>query len=331
MEKSTKVFNKPKVELHIHLDGSIRPETILYFAKKKQLRLPGVESAEDLRRQIACTKAGSLMEFLSKFEIFMPIVAGDREAVKRIAYEFVEMEANEGVIYTEVRYTPQLFANCKIDPIPWGQEEGDLSPDEVVDLVNQGLKEGEKDFNVKVKSILCCMRLTPGWSSDVVQLCKKYRNDTVVAIDLAGDGLKNEAHPDHLKAFKEAEQCGIHRTVHAGEAGPASEVREAVDVLNAERIGHGYHAIEDPELYSRLLKMDMHFEMCPWCSYITGACDADFTKHPLIQFKKDGANYSISCDGPLPNGKHLDNDYAIVQKYMGFTEEDFMRAVITLF
>ncbi|KAG8447059.1 hypothetical protein GDO86_014490, partial [Hymenochirus boettgeri] len=294
-----------KVELHIHLDGSIRPETILYFAKKKQLHLPGIETIEDLRRKIECTKAGSLTEFLSKFAFYMPIVAGDREAVRRIAYEFVEMESKQGVIYVEVRYSPQLFANCKVDPIPWGQKEGDLSPDEVVDLVNHGLKEGEKDFNIKVKSILCCLRHMPGWSFDVVELCKKYHHNTVVGIDLAGDeGLKSETYPGHLKAFK------------------------AVNLLKAERIGHGYHTIEDPELYSRLLKMDMHFEMCPWCSYITGACDADFTKHPLIQFLKDEANCSISCDGPLPNGKTLENDYVIAQKYMGFAEEDFMRVNI---
>ncbi|XP_063814940.1 adenosine deaminase-like isoform X2 [Pseudophryne corroboree] len=317
------------VELHIHLDASIKPETILFYARKKQMESHIFENLETLMKNVVCTKPGSLTEFLSKFHHYMPAVVGDREAVKRIAYEFVEMKAKEGVVYVEVRYNPHLFANCKVDPIQWGQKEGDLSPDEVVELVNQGLKEGERDFNIKVRSILCCLRHMPEWSPEIVELCKKYHNDTVVAIDLAGDeGLKSETFPGHLRAYEEAVKCGIHRTVHAGEAGPPSVVKEAVEMLKAERIGHGYHTVEDPVLYDRLLKTDMHFEMCPWSSYITGACYPDFTQHPLIRLKNDRANYSLSNDGPLPMGATLETDYNIAKTHMGFSEEDFMRANI---
>ncbi|XP_078508054.1 adenosine deaminase-like isoform X1 [Lissotriton helveticus] len=259
--------------------------------------------------------------------IFMPVIAGDREAVKRIAYEFVETKAKEGVIYVEVRYSPHILANCKVDPIPWGQNEGDLTPDEVVDLVNQGLREGERDFNIKVRSILCCLRHMPDWSPEIAELAKKYWNDTVVAIDLAGDeSLHGESYPGHKKAYEEAVRCGIHRTVHAGEAGPPSVVKEAVEILKAERIGHGYHTIQDPVLYKELLGKKIHFEQCPWSSYITGACDPDLTKHPLIQFKKDKANFSLSSDGSLVCDSTLDTDYSIAKKYMGFTEEDFEQA-----
>ncbi|XP_075427438.1 adenosine deaminase-like isoform X2 [Ascaphus truei] len=325
MERMVPTFNKPKVELHVHLDACIRPETLLYFAKKRHLQIPG-DSVESLLESIVCTNPGSLSHFLSKFHIYMPIVAGDREAVKRIAYEFVEMKAKEGVIYVEVRYCPHLFANSKVDPIPWGQEGGDLTPEEVVNLVNEGLKEGEKDFTIKVRSILCCLRHMPDWSLEIVELCKKHRKDSVVAIDLAGDeSLQSETSPAIFKAYEEAARCGVHRTVHAGEAGPPSVVKEAVETLQAERIGHGYHTLQDPALYTRLLKMNMHFEMCPWSSYITGACDPDFTKHPLIQLKRDKANYSLSTDGPLPFGTTLEKDYAIAKKHMGFSDEDFMR------
>ncbi|KAL8179427.1 UNVERIFIED_CONTAM: hypothetical protein K2H54_066404 [Gekko kuhli] len=99
----------------------------------------------------------------------MPAIAGDRDAVRRIAYEFVEMKAKEGVIYVEVRYSPHLLANCKVNPIPWGQRKGDLTPDEVVNLVNQGLKAGEEAFNIKARSILCCMRHMP---SNVLQFTR---------------------------------------------------------------------------------------------------------------------------------------------------------------
>ncbi|XP_053106103.1 adenosine deaminase isoform X1 [Hemicordylus capensis] len=259
----------------------------------------------------------------------MPAIAGDREAVKRIAYEFVERKANEGVIYVEVRYSPHLLANSKVEPIPWNQKEGDLTPDDVVHLVNEGLKLGEEKFGIKARSILCCMRHMPSWSAEVVELCKKYRNDSVVAIDLAGDELINTYNcPGHQKAYEEAVRCGIHRTVHAGEIGPPDVIKEAVHLLKAERIGHGYHVLEDEDLYKKLLEEKMHFEVCPWSSYLTGACKVPFNNHPAIRFRKDGANYSLNTDDPLIFGSTIHTDYKIAQESMGFDEAEFKRVNI---
>ncbi|KAI1890444.1 hypothetical protein AGOR_G00153770 [Albula goreensis] len=329
------VFNKPKVELHVHLDGAIRLETIMEVAKRRGMQLP--ETVEGLRTLCTMSRPGNLTEFLTKFKEYMPVIAGDREAIKRIAFEFVETKAREGVLYVEVRYSPHLLANSKVDPIPWDQKGGDVTPDDVVQLVAQGLSEGEKAFNIKARSILCCMRHKPEWSMEVLELCKKYQNRGVVAIDLAGDESLNcvsqpescsenyEAQPGHRQAFEEAVRSGVHRTVHAGEVGPPAVVKEAVDVLKAERIGHGYHTIEDPGLYSHLLEKNMHFEVCPISSKYTGACDQDFTKHPLIRFKMDKANYSLNTDDPLIFNSTLNTDYSIVQTHMKFTEEDFKR------
>lgn len=164
---------------------------------------------------------------------------------------------------------------------------------------------------------------------DIVELCKKYRHEGVVAIDLAGDeSLNCEANPDHRKAYEEATRCGIHRTVHAGEVGPASVVKEAVEVLKAERVGHGYRTLEDQDLYKKLLAQNMHFEVCPISSKLTGACDPDFTKHPVITFRKDKANYSLNTDDPLIFNSTLHLDYTTAQKYMGFTEDEFKRVNI---
>lgn len=113
--------------------------------------------------------------------------------------------------------------------------------------------------------------------------------------------------------------------MHAGEVGPSSVVKEAVDVLKAERIGHGYHTLDDQTLYKRLLQQNMHFETCPVSSRLTGACDPDFTKHSLITFKKDKANYSLNTDDPTIFNSTLNSDYQVVQKYMDFTEEEFKR------
>ncbi|XP_054429678.1 adenosine deaminase isoform X2 [Pteronotus mesoamericanus] len=321
----TPAFNKPKVELHVHLDGSIKLETILYYGRKRGVALPA-DTVEELQNIIGMDKPVSLPGFLAKFNYYMPAIAGCREAIKRIAYEFVEMKAKEGVVYVEVRYSPHILANSKVEPIPWNQAEGDLTPDEVVALVNQGLQEGERDFKVKVRSILCCMRHEPKWSPEVVELCKKYRHQNVVAMDLAGDEtIKGSSlFPGHMAAYEEAVKSGIHRTVHAGEVGSAEVVKEAVDMLKTERLGHGYHTLEDEALYNRLRQQNMHFEVCPWSSYLTGAWKPD-TEHPVIRFKNDQANYSINTDDPLIFKSTLDTDYQMTKRDMGFTEEEFKR------
>ncbi|XP_064155540.1 adenosine deaminase [Anguilla rostrata] len=318
-------FDKPKVELHVHLDGAIRLETILDVAKKRGIQLPA-QTVQEMKSLCTVEKPATLTEFLCKFEQYMHVIAGDRDAIKRIAYEFVETKSKEGVVYVEVRYSPHFLANCSVDPIPWNQKKGDLTPDDVVSLVNEGLKDGERDFNIKARSILCCMRHMPTWSMDIVDLCKKYRDDGVVAIDLAGDeSLNCKADSGHKKAYEEAVRSGIHRTVHAGEVGQPCVVREAVEVLKAERIGHGYHTIEDDALYKQLLEDNMHFEICPISSKLTGACDPDFTKHPLIRFREDKANYSLNTDDPMIFNSTLHTDYWTAKKYMGFTEEEFKR------
>ncbi|XP_074538484.1 adenosine deaminase [Halichoeres trimaculatus] len=319
------IFNKPKVELHVHLDGAIRVQTILDIARRRGIHLHA-DTVEELTKCVVVEKPGTLTSFLGKFEEYMHVIAGDREAIKRIAYEFVEDKAKEGVIYVEVRYSPHLLANTQVEPLSWNQKEGDLSPDEVVHLVNEGLSEGERAFNIKARSILCCMRHMPNWSMDVVELCKKYKHEGVVAIDLAGDeSLNCETNCGHKNAYEEAVRSGVHRTVHAGEVGPPSVVREAVEVLKAERVGHGYRTLEDRDLYHKLLAQNMHFEVCPISSKLTGACNPDFTVHPVITFRKDKANYSLNTDDPLIFNSTLHLDYNTAHKYMGFTEEEFKR------
>ncbi|XP_077577008.1 adenosine deaminase [Stigmatopora nigra] len=321
----SEVFDEPKVELHVHLDGAIRAQTIIDVAKRRGIR-PPAETAEELRQLLVLHEPFSLTGFLAKFAIYMHIIAGDRDAIQRIAYEFVEDRARQGVIYAEVRYSPHLLANADVQPLPWDQAEGDVNPDEVVRLVNRGLRDGERAFGVKVRSILCCMRHMPSWSASVVELCKKYRHEGVVAIDLAGDeSLDCQAYPGHMLAYQEAVRCGIRRTVHAGEVGPPSVVKEAVDVLKAERVGHGYRTLEDPELYARLLAQNVHFEVCPISSRMTGAYAGDFGQHPVVTLRKDKANYSLNTDDPLIFDSTLQLDYGVAGRHMGFTRQEFRR------
>ncbi|XP_007894987.2 adenosine deaminase isoform X2 [Callorhinchus milii] len=318
-------FDKPKVELHIHLDGAIRPKTILEVAKRRKIKLP-TKNDNQFLKLITCDGPTTLTEMLTKFGYFMPIVAGDRDAIRQIAYELVEDKANEKIVYFEARYSPHLLANCDVYPIPWKQSEGDLSPDEVVRLVNEGFEKGQRNFGIKVRSILSCLRHMEAWSPEVVELCKKYRKDGVVGLDLAGDeSINYEPSRGHVQTYQEAVRCGIHRTVHAGEVGPPEVVREAVEILKAERIGHGYSIIKDAKLYQEILQKDIHLEACLYSSYITGACKADFSKHPVVRFMNDGANFSLSTDDPLIFNSTIHTEYNMAAKDMNFTEMQFMR------
>lgn len=150
----------------------------------------------------------------------------------------------------------------------------------------------------------------------------KVRPLNVAETELAR--VLSEPRPNCLFPFQGAVKNGIHRTVHAGEVGSPEVVREAVDILKTERVGHGYHTIEDEALYNRLLKENMHFEVCPWSSYLTGAWDPK-TTHAVVRFKNDKANYSLNTDDPLIFKSTLDTDYQMTKKDMGFTEEEFKR------
>lgn len=310
---------KSKVELHVHLDGSPRIATIIDLAKKKEMYLPAydVKSLEDY---VSLKEPKSLTCFLHCFSVFMPIIKGDADAIERISYEFCEDLANSGVLYCEARYCPHLLANCGVDDIPCS-EKHNVSPEKVVETVNRGLEKGCQDFEIKVCTILTCMRHRPEWSSEIVDLCDKFRNKNVVGIDLAGDESLGEipAIKDHIVAFQRAAILGISRTVHAGEAGPAASVHEAIFLLHANRIGHGYHVLGDEDLYKYVIEKQIHLELCPISSILTGAVTEPFNKHPAIKFAEDGVNFSLNTDDTLVCQNDMRKEFCVAFNKMGFT------------
>ncbi|KAL4218106.1 hypothetical protein ACF0H5_022842 [Mactra antiquata] len=325
-------FNKRfpyKVELHVHLDGAVRPETVIDIAKERGMleSLPH-KNVDEFNRDVIVTKPSSLEIMLRSFGYFMPIISGYKNAVSRIAYEICEDCAKHKIKYMEVRYSPHLFASSVTDP-EFEQTPGSFTPRDVVQTVNEGLARGMKEFDVKVNSILCCMTNRPDWSKEVLELCKEFKDQGVVAIDIAGQEFEPGKHYDDCemkKVFREAAKCGIHRTVHAGEIGTAKAVQEALDDMLAERIGHGYHSIEDPDLYQRIIRDQVHLEACPISSIMTKACEEDHMKHPLREFVKHGVNYSINTDDPVVLGNTLTDDYKFAQD-MGLTDNDIIRGI----
>ncbi|XP_052761783.1 adenosine deaminase-like [Mya arenaria] len=317
-----------KVELHVHLDGTFRLESILDIAKKRNIPLPAAD-LDGFRKNISVYHALSLYKVLKSFTVFMPVVAGDRDAISKLAYEFCEDSAKNGIKYVEARYSPHLLSNNEEKP-EYALEHGDLTPREIVKIINEAFAKGSKDYNIRVKSILCCMRHRPDWSDELVNLAHEYRQEGVVAVDIAGGSNHHddveEVHPDHIKAFKRAKDLGLHITVHAGEAGGADRVKQAIDEMNAERIGHGYRVLENEDLYAEIRRRGIHLETCPISSICTGAVPEDVHKHPVVRFAHDKANFSINSDDPLVFDSCLFDDYKATRE-MGL-DDSYIRIAI---
>ncbi|KAG0720451.1 Adenosine deaminase [Chionoecetes opilio] len=206
--------------------------------------------------------------------------------------------------------------------------------DDVLDAVLKGLARGEQQFGTKARVILCCIRQRSEWSWDILRLCEKYKERGVVGIDLAGDeGLVSESESFtksdvECAVFQAAKEKGIHRTVHACEEGPAICVKKAVEMFGAERIGHGYRVLEDEEIYKMCQQENIHFEICPHSSYLTGDVQSLTTpskRHPILRFAEDEVSFSINSDDPTLTHTRLSDEYKLLISW-GFTEAHLTRA-----
>eukprot|EP01135_Chromosphaera_perkinsii_P003281 Nk52_evm56s239 gene=Nk52_evmTU56s239 len=295
-----------KVELHVHLDGSLKTNTIYEIAKDRGIKLPDdVTDAASLKKYVTVPpNTGSLTEFLSTFFFFTPILKGCPKAIERISYECAEEQSKHGVYYSEIRYCPQLMVD----------EENGITSKHVVEAVCRGLDAGSKKFKIKTTTILCFMRSHPQWAEETLALAEEFQygktkfKSGVVGVDLAGD--ESFSGKTFESVFKKAKELGIHRTVHAGESGPASNVEEAINVLHAERVGHGYHCLDDPKVYKLVKEKDIHLECCVVSSLHTGAVE-DIKNHPVNTFASDRINFSLSTDDPGVLDSSIAHEYDV--------------------
>lgn len=305
-----RIFQMPKVELHVHLDGSIRPETILALAVKEGVDLPTTD-LDELRRYLEVPKeCESLGAYLARFE-FPLAVTQTYEALERAAYELCEDEARENVRYFEVRFAPQSHTR-----------KG-MTPDRVVQAVLDGLNEGQIEFNIKAGLILCAVRHQPlAENLAIAELAGRFKEKGVVAVDLAGD----EAHfpvEEHAAVFRRAKELGLHITIHAGEAAGAESIANAI-AQGAERIGHGVTAIRNPEVLRMVKERGILLETCPTSNLHTGAIAA-LADHPLKIYYDLGMKVSISTDNRTTSHTTLTDEYLLVMEQLGFTADDLCR------
>jgi len=304
----------PLVELHRHLDGSVRLETILDLGRQYNLPLPAWD-VENLRPyvQVAEPQPG-VMAFLSKFE-WMTKILVDLDAVRRVAYENVEDASREGIDYIELRFSPWFMA-----------EANRLNPQGVVEACWDGVQAGTRDFVLPVKLIGILSR-TYGPEIARKELAALLANkDKISALDLAGDeaNFPGEWYQEH---FKQARESGWQITAHAGESAGPDSIWQAVNQLGATRIGHAVHAVEDPGLMDFLAERQVGIE-ANLTSNVQTETVRDYASHPMRQFLEHGLKASLNTDDPGISAIDLHFEYDVAAPAAGLSKEQIRQAQI---
>ena len=303
----------PKAELHVHLDGSLRPATLVELARAAGVSLPTTDPAE-LGRYMVPREARNLEDYLARFDLTIAVLQTP-EAIERVAYEMVEDAARDNLRYLEVRWCPLL-----------GTRRG-LSLDDTTAAELRGFARGEREFGVVTRAIHCALRHDePAVSEEIARHAVEWRDRGVVGFDLAG-GEHGRPPGPHARAFALAAEGGLGLTVHAGEAAGAASVREAVHLCRADRIGHGTRLFEDAELQYYLRDRRIPIEINITSNLLTRAV-ARAETHPVRRYLDAGLVVTLCTDGWLMSGVSLTDEYWTAHTALGVTREEMDRMIL---
>lgn len=306
----------PKAELHVHLDGSLRPATMIDLARGAKVSLPAT-SPDALARFMLVDDARDLQDYLARFELTIALLQTP-EAIERVAWEMCEDAAADGVRYLEVRYCPHL------------SRRGGLSLDEVMAAELRGLARGAQDFGIVARAINCSLRhFDPALSREIAAHATSFLGRGVVGFDLAGGEAAHPAAP-HADAFEVAARGGLRITVHAGEAAGAESVAEAVHVCRAERIGHGTRLYENSALRDYIRDRRILLETNITSNVQTRAVPG-VAAHPVRRYVDEGLNVTLSTDNWLMSGVTLSGEYWLAHTELRFTREEIDRMILNGF
>ena len=284
----------PKAELHIHLDGCLRPATMVELAKEARVELP-VSGTDALAKWMLVDDARDLEDYLKRFEVTIALLQTP-EAIERVAYEMVEDAKADGLRYFEVRYCPTLSGR-----------QG-LSVEAVIEAQWKGLQRGEKDFGVTSRIINCALRQhDPAASLDLARRSVALKDHGVVGFDIAGGELGRYAKA-HAEAFRVAREGYLGVTVHAGEAAGAGSVKQALFDCGADRIGHGTRLFEDPalEAYVRDRRIPIEINLT---SNVQTRAVASAGAHPVKRYLEQGLMVFLNSDSWLMSGTSCSEEY----------------------
>ena len=306
----------PKAELHCHLDGSVRPDTLLELAHEYHQPVPR-DDAEALREYMRVDDARSLEDYLSRFDVTLGVMQTGA-ALERIAYELSIDAARDGVRYLEVRYAPVL------------NTRHGLTLGEAVEAPLRALERAEREGGTTARVIVCGLRhLTPDVTLELARLAVAYRHRGVVGFDLAGGELGNPASA-HAAAFAYAREHDLACTCHAGEGADASYVREAVHVCGAHRIGHATRLYEDESLMQYVNDRRIALEICLTSNVQTRAVES-YQEHPLRQYFDRGMNVVLNTDNRLMSGTTLTDEYLHAASGLGFNFDELAEIALNGF
>ena len=297
----------PKTELHCHLDGCVRPATLLELAAEYDKPMPA-DDAGALAQYMLVDDAENLEDYLERFSVTLSVMQ-TAEALERITYELAEDAAREGVRYLETRYAPVLNVR------------GGLSLEEAVEAPLRGLARAQQEYGIVGRVIVCAIRnMAPEVSLELAKLAVAFKGKGVVGFDLAGGEAGNPA-SRHREAFDFARDHDLPCTCHAGEGAGADSVRDAVHRCGVCRIGHGTRLLEDESLTQYVADRQITMECCITSNVQTRAA-ASFDTHPLRQFFDRGLNVVLSTDNRLMSGITLVDEYQRAATHLGFTFEE---------
>jgi adenosine deaminase len=287
----------PKTDLHVHLDGSLRPATVLDLARHVDAGVPLATEADVMTACRAPAECSSLEDYLKVFDITLTMMQ-DEAALERIAFELAEDAHLENVRLLEVRYAPVLH------------QRAGLELDQVVAAVARGLRRAERRYGIHCGQIICGIRhLTPASSVALARLATRWHRRGVIGFDLAGAELGNPAR-EHLEAFEIVRAANLSVTVHAGEAfGPAS-IHQALHFAGASRLGHGTRLIEDPDLMAWVNDFRIPVEVCLASNVQTRAVST-LHDHPIGRYLEAGLRVTLNTDNRLVSDTTVTNEYAL--------------------
>ena len=306
----------PKVDLHRHLEGSLRLQTLAEIALEHGIDLPSYD-IEYLRRFATVTtdERSDFHLFLEKFK-FLQRFYPTQAAVERVAYEAVADAATDNVKYLELRF----------NPVAPTREQG-FSLDEVVIWVCGAVARAQQDYKVRTNLILQIDRKDSlETASRIAEIAVAHRNNGVVGLDLAGDEVGYSARR-FAEVFQRARREGLGVTVHAGEAGGAGNVREAIELLGAQRVGHGVRSIENSDVVYLIREREVTLEVCP-TSNLQTAIVHRFWQHPLPDLLALNLCVTINTDDPSVSDTTLTDEYMTAMLAMGVTLEQIKHMIL---
>jgi adenosine deaminase len=286
----------PKVELHRHLEGSLRLDTMVDIAKNHGITIPADVLRLSTLVQVQEEDKFTFQNFLSKFNTLRMFYRSP-DVIHRITREAIEDAAKDNVKYMELRFTPVALSRAERFPLH-----------DVIDWVIVSTREAAEKYNLNVKLIASVNRHESAeLAEQVAWLAADHIKDGLVALDLAGNEAEFPTKPFH-GIFKEARQSGLHVTIHAGEWGPAQHIREAIEDIGAERIGHGVRVLEDDTIAALASERQTAFEVCITSNYQSGVFET-LEEHPMMKMFEKGINVTINTDDPSISRITLSHEY----------------------